>query len=192
MAKPDAKRSKKRSLLARLGGEVINYVVERWYPDCAFYGSRYASSLKDFDRAKGSALHTAAVTSLVAATAESGSRFSSATLNNFTLNNEPKGDWLIVVHRMDVEAPDAKLQELLTRHGVIPEAAPNEARRRAVLENLDRELERRLKDMGGPSSSAPGAGEAFKPITQTLREAVPDLEADDISLTPSRRPRNVH
>jgi hypothetical protein len=86
------------SFFARKVAELINFVVERWYPDCVFYGSRYAETFSDADQEAGDPLHTAAATSLiVAAHRRAEERGMNLEVAALILNNKDLGAWEISV-----------------------------------------------------------------------------------------------
>lgn len=86
--------------------ELIHFVVERWYPDCVFYGSRYAKVFSDADHEAGDRLHTAAATALIAAAHERAKeRGLELDVSGLTLNNEDLGAWQISVRPLTETAP---------------------------------------------------------------------------------------
>jgi hypothetical protein len=98
--------------LKRNVAKLLSYVVERWYPDHAFHGARYAQAFDAFDQKHGDPQHRAAATSLISATHDAGQSHLTLDISNLIHDNKILGDWELEIRRKGYEAPSAAEPEI--------------------------------------------------------------------------------
>jgi hypothetical protein len=79
--------------------KLLGYIVERWYPDHAFHGARYAQAFNEFDRKHDDPRHRAAASSLISAVHGAGQSHLTLDIGNLIYNNEIMGDWELEIRR---------------------------------------------------------------------------------------------
>ena len=101
------------TLIQRLLRRPVNWLVETFYPDGAFYGGNYFTAFDqavDPSNAAVSSTSAAACGLLICNASEANADELSCTFSGHTMNGKPTGDWRITLKRLRPAGKDEAWQ----------------------------------------------------------------------------------
>lgn len=91
---------KKLTLAQRALRPVLNFAVERWFPDGGFWGEAYFEPFRKFDTEKKAKVGYGAAMYLIYSVHGANSSKFTVDLGGVTYNGEAMGDWRVTVEKI--------------------------------------------------------------------------------------------
>lgn len=88
------------TMMQRLLRKPVNWIVERFYPNGAFYGHGFISMLQSHDTAKDGKISAGVAGYLIQEVIDQGGTKSEKAVTGLNLSGIPVGDWRVTVEQI--------------------------------------------------------------------------------------------